>query len=424
MVTYRKISAIAVVVGIAVVALPPPAAFAHESTNSQAVAATTPGKASAGPDKDATTRIQRVVERAIDRRNHQVIKGNKGPAKADIVQDTSPEAVGTVEQDYTKLRQRRDELATYGVVFAGSSSEVVVKNLIVNGEKATAVVEEKTRLSYEARDSVPSPDQIYIYEQSFDLVKTGMTWKITGTKPARSSPMAPTTVIDPADSALAALGSGSSPSRKDSLHGARVYRDVTGKPAKLPKELQNTKNVGPNGEAKTGANGSPTPTLMMASYNYYNMIVYAATWFNGHNWQYWNYENSGGDCTNFVSQALAAGGWQQVGSGLFWERTDPNKWYHSNPDSYTWSGAQNFYGFAINSGRTYELAYLSQLGPADVLQIDWQGAPWGGIDHTALVTFVNGQDIKVSQHTDGVWNRSIWEIYNRNRYATYYGLRT
>lgn len=48
----------------------------------------------------------------------------------------------------------------------------------------------------------------------------------------------------------------------------------------------------------------------------------------------------------------------------------------------------------------------------------------GGIDHTALVTFVNGQDIKMSQHTDGYWNRSIWEIYNGHPNSTYFALRT
>ncbi|MBB6404597.1 hypothetical protein HNP00_001913 [Arthrobacter sp. AZCC_0090] len=143
-------------------------------------------------------------------------------------------------------------------------------------------------------------------------MKTGATWKITGTRPTKPSPMSPTTVIAPADQTVPSVRS-----QKEPAHGAKIYRDAKGNPARLPKELQDLKNLGPNGEPKgQGAAPTATPIMLTAgtSYNYYNMIVYAATWFNGHNWQYHNYDGGLGDCTNFVSQALAAGGWQQVGS--------------------------------------------------------------------------------------------------------------
>jgi hypothetical protein len=441
MLMRQKISAAAIALGITLVGIQPQAVVAKDHTGPAQPAPPAAGVSAAGKPDTEPAAIQRVIARAIDRRNHQVVKGNP-PAQADeIGQDIAADAVSSTEQEYSKLHTRRDELVTYGVAFTGSQSEIAVNDLSVTGAQASAVVTETTHLSYAPQNGTPSPDQIYVYEQRFDLVKTGAAWKITGTRPTKPSPLSPTTVIGPADKSAA-----SGPSLQGSAH-AKIYRDANGDPAPLPKELQDVKNLGPNGEPKgqPASSTSPpslttpapmskgsmtvpvsissqTPMVASASYNYYNMIVYAATWFNGHNWQYNNYDGSTGDCTNFVSQALAAGGWQQVGSGFFWERTDSSKWYHSNPDSYTWSGAQNFFWFATGSGRTYELAYLASMGPADVMQIDWNHD--GTIDHTALVTFVNGQDIKVSQHTDGYWNRSIWEIYNNNQTSTYFALRT
>ncbi|WAH98844.1 amidase domain-containing protein [Arthrobacter sp. MMS18-M83] len=433
----QKISAAAIALGITLVGIQPHAVFARDNTGLGQPAPPAAGASPAGKPGTESAAIQRVIERAIDRRNHQVVKGNP-PAQADeIGQDIAADAVASTEQDYSKLHTRRDELETYGVAFIGSQSEIAVKDLSVTGAQASAVVTETTHLSYAPQNGTPSPDQIYVYEQKFDLVKTGAAWKIAGTRPTKPSPLLPTTVIGPADQSAP-----SGPSVQGSAH-AKIYRDANGNPAPLPKELQHPKNLGPNGEPGASTSNLPqmtpssmskgsmtapasssvqAPMVASASYNYYDMIVYAATWFNGHNWQYNNYDGSTGDCTNFVSQALAAGGWQQVGSGFFWERTDSGKWYHSNPDSYTWSGAQNFFWFATGSGRTYELSYLADMGPADVMQIDWDNR--GGIDHTALVTFVNGQDIKVSQHTDAYWNRSIWEIYNANQTSTYYALRT
>lgn len=440
MLMRQKISAAAFALGITLVGIQPHAVFAKDNTGPGQPAPPAAGASPAGKPDTESAAIQRVIARAIDRRNHQVVKGNPPAQTDEIGQDIAADAVASTEQEYSKLHTRRDELETYGVLFTGSQSEIAVKDLSVTGAQASAVVTETTHLSYAPQNGTPSPDQIYVYEQKFDLVKTGAAWKITGTRPTKPSPLAPTTVIGPADQSAP-----SGPSVQGSAH-AKIYRDANGNPAPLPEELQHPKNLGPNGEPKgqpaassalpemtpsSMSKGSMTvpastsvqaPMVASAYYNYYNMIVYAATWFNGHNWQYNNYDGGTGDCTNFVSQALAAGGWQQVGSGFFWERTDSSKWYHSNPDSYTWSGAQNFFWFATGSGRTYELSYLADMGPADVMQIDWYND--GIIDHTALVTFVNGQDIKVSQHTDGYWNRSIWEIYNANPTSTYFALRT
>ena len=44
------------------------------------------------------------------------------------------------------------------------------------------------------------------------------------------------------------------------------------------------------------------------SYNAANAAAYAKKWYDGYNSQYNNYNGQGGDCANFVSQCLIAGG--------------------------------------------------------------------------------------------------------------------
>ena len=44
------------------------------------------------------------------------------------------------------------------------------------------------------------------------------------------------------------------------------------------------------------------------NYNAANAVAYARQWWNSFNPAYYNYDNQGGDCANFVSQCLIAGG--------------------------------------------------------------------------------------------------------------------
>ncbi|MCX2750511.1 hypothetical protein OOZ51_22305 [Arthrobacter sp. MI7-26] len=301
MLMRQKIGAAAIALGIALVGIQSQAVIAKDNRGPAQPTPPAAGDSPAGKPDTESAAIQRVIARVIDRRNHQLVRGN-APAKADeIGQDIAADAVASTEQEYSKLHTRRDELVTYGVVFTGSQSEVEVNDLTVTDAQASAVVTETTHLSYAPQNGMASPDQIYVYEQKFELVKTGAAWKVAGTQPTKPSPQSPTTVIGPADQSAP-----SGPSVQGSAH-AKIYRDANGNPAPLPKELQHPKNLGPNGEPKGQPAGSTStlpqvttsstskgsmtvpastsvraPMVASAYYNYYNMIVYAATWFNGH----------------------------------------------------------------------------------------------------------------------------------------------
>jgi Putative amidase domain len=109
----------------------------------------------------------------------------------------------------------------------------------------------------------------------------------------------------------------------------------------------------------------------------------------------------GGDCTNFVSQALNAGGWTMV-RGFHW---DDGSWYSSKGDagvhdhSRAWTVAENFGGFLKTAGRARR-CNMHELALGDVVQL----CDYGIIHHTMIVTGVLPNSLKrniplVTYHT-------------------------
>jgi hypothetical protein len=82
----------------------------------------------------------------------------------------------------------------------------------------------------------------------------------------------------------------------------------------------------------TAEAGGPVSALV----NYEAMVSYAYQYWNNYNGAFRPYDN---DCTNFISQAMQAGGWTYVGSGMS-DRTDNHFWYYGDFTftSGTWAG--------------------------------------------------------------------------------------
>jgi hypothetical protein len=146
---------------------------------------------------------------------------------------------------------------------------------------------------------------------------------------------------------------------------------------------------------------------------------YARQWALTRNSAYTDYSalpNDGGDCTNFVSQSLRAGGWRNTTVG---SATSDLYWYYVNSSqvSQTWSTAHGFYRH-MNGG--YESWFgwrgFSSVNYGDVVSIDFQGD--GRIDHTVIVTgFAKNTDGTVdpliSYHSSDVLNLRVSEFLTR-----------
>ncbi|MBA1335749.1 MAG: hypothetical protein HPY66_1376 [Firmicutes bacterium] len=98
-------------------------------------------------------------------------------------------------------------------------------------------------------------------------------------------------------------------------------------------------------------------------------VRYAHRWALGRNPRYYDFEDLGGDCTNFCSQVVHAGGCPMN------ERKWTGWYYHSlNNRSPSWTGVEFFYKFLINNrgvGPQGKEVLPSDLRPGDIIQLDF-----------------------------------------------------
>jgi hypothetical protein len=169
-----------------------------------------------------------------------------------------------------------------------------------------------------------------------------------------------------------------------------------------------------------GEAGGVTPASIPVGLNYSAMVTYAVRYWDNYNAAYRNFAANGGhgDCTNFISQALRAGGWQDVLGYYTW---DSAWWYNSANQTYTWAGAENWSHFAPT--RTTHLSNIWQMSIADILQFDFNKD--GVMDHTMIVTKKTSNEIYMTYHTTDTLNRilsSLQSLYANS--AWWYSYRT
>ncbi len=145
-------------------------------------------------------------------------------------------------------------------------------------------------------------------------------------------------------------------------------------------------------------------------------VEYALRWALSRNPLFPDFAGIGGDCTNFVSQAILAG-------SCVMNDTLDFGWYYFSPENRApaWTGVQFFYNFITgNTEYLRENGGEGPLGaevpttmiePGDVVQLaNEQGTYY----HTLMITGREGDDFLVSAHTDDARNRPL----STYRYAT------
>ena len=129
-------------------------------------------------------------------------------------------------------------------------------------------------------------------------------------------------------------------------------------------------------------------------------VQYAHKWAYGRNPAYLDFENFGGDCTNFASQCIYAG------NGIM-NYTPTYGWYYYNSYNRTasWTGVNFLYEFLVNNtgaGPFAEVADVSDAEPGDVVQVSFEDK--NIFNHSPVIiqtgSPVDLNNILVATHTD------------------------
>lgn len=113
-------------------------------------------------------------------------------------------------------------------------------------------------------------------------------------------------------------------------------------------------------------------------------VAYAHRWAFGRNPKYYDYEELGGDCTNYASQCLYAG----VGVMNF---TPTFGWYYltANDKAPAWTGVEYFRNFLVRGdvspGPFAKETSLEEILPGDFLQFNFRGEVFS---HTPIVVAI------------------------------------
>ena len=144
------------------------------------------------------------------------------------------------------------------------------------------------------------------------------------------------------------------------------------------------------------------------NYNRLAVVRYAHRWAYGRNPAFYDYEEVGGDCTNFASQCVYAG------SGVM-NFTPDLGWYYidANQKVPAWTGVEYFWNFMTRSeislGPVGAPCQLSELRPGDLVQLSFNGEAF---QHTPVVVAVRRpirslNDVLIAAHSYDADNRPL-----------------
>lgn len=137
------------------------------------------------------------------------------------------------------------------------------------------------------------------------------------------------------------------------------------------------------------------------------VVRYAHKWAFGRNPLFYDYENLGGDCTNFASQCIFAG------SGVM-NFTPTFGWYYidANEKAPAWTGVPYLWNFLTRTGMSLGPVGvpcdLEDLQPGDLIQLAFQEETY---QHSPIVVSVGWpitpENVLLAAHTYDADNRPL-----------------
>lgn len=141
----------------------------------------------------------------------------------------------------------------------------------------------------------------------------------------------------------------------------------------------------------------------MNIYNREKAVSYAQRWALNSNPTFYHFGGIGGDCTNFISQCLLAGGAPMVFDKIY-------GWYYKNSRdrSASWTSVKYLQDYLLRKKRfgiNAKIEKIQNLYVGDLIQL--RQSPNQIFNHTVIITKITGNEIYVCAHSNDALNRPL-----------------
>ncbi len=159
--------------------------------------------------------------------------------------------------------------------------------------------------------------------------------------------------------------------------------------------------------------------MRITDYDRASAVEYARRWALARNPAYYDFENIGGDCTNFASQCIYAG------SGVM-NYTPVYGWYYISPSDRTasWSGVEYLYNFLVTNrgaGPFARAVTWYEALPGDIVQL---GRRDGTFYHSPVITEVYPRILVAAHSYDALDRPLVTYDFERVRFIHIEGVRS
>lgn len=148
---------------------------------------------------------------------------------------------------------------------------------------------------------------------------------------------------------------------------------------------------------------------MIIQYNREKAVEYALKYALSYNPNYYHFGGIGGDCTNYISQCLLAGGGKM--------NFDKFKgWYYvdSNNRAPSWTSVIHLQNFLLSKNRIgpfAKICELSEIELGDLIQLRQNPTRF---NHTLIVTKIENGEIFVCAHSNDAKNKKLKDYFYKD----------
>jgi hypothetical protein len=354
----------------------------------------------------APPEVQALVSAAARAFNQTLVTGHsdqalQGEPLADAVRQG-------MQGELTKAAAANAAAARGNIRYTRADAEVSITEATIEGDRGTVKAAVNNTRAMSGPAGTPAQSRVTEYHV-FEIARQNGRWVITGDQmvlpwqPPYGNPVE-------VDSARRTLPPGAVPMQEGAPSRGPIDRT---KPAGTASALTAPGRFA----AFSGGLRAPARPAAFGSYSTSPALAYMRQWLWGYNPDYRKFAGVGGDCTNFVSQVLRAGGWADV-SGFY--TSDSAWWYNWTNQSYTWAGAQNLYNYINQSGRATFAASTRDMLAGDIVQFRLGDYLPDAIHHSAVVDASDGLgNIWISYHSGPAEHELLSTFLTKHGPGTY-----